>query len=98
MWSEGPLCQLEGLSVKVRDLSVKVRQIRLRSFGHIRRTEGSLLNGVEEVRIGSRWPVGRPKKKWRAHVTEDMNTLGIKVYIAHDCQLWKAMITHPTPL
>ena len=32
-------------------------------------------------------PVGRPKKKWRACLTEDMNTLGIEEYMAHDRQL-----------
>ena len=77
----------------VEVLSVKVRPRRLRWFGHARRAEGSLLNEVEEVRIGGRWPVGRPKKKWRVCLSEDMNTLGIKDYMAHDCRLWKAVIT-----
>ena len=74
----------------MEDLSVKVRQRRQRWFGHVRRTEGSLLNEVEEVMIGGRWPVGRPKKKWRSCLTEDMNTLGIKEHMAQDCLLWKA--------
>ena len=46
----------------VEDLSVKVRQRRLSWFGHVGRAEGSLLNEVEGVRIGGRWPVGRPRK------------------------------------
>ena len=74
-----------------------MKQRRLRWFGHVRRAEGSFLNEAE-VKIGGRWLVGRPNKKWRACLTEDMNTLGINEYIAQDCQLWKAVITHPTPL
>ena len=81
----------------MEDLSVKVRQRGLRWFGHVRRVEGSLLNEVEEMRIVGRRPVGRPKKNWRACLTEDMNTLGIEEYMAHDRQLWKAVISHPTP-
>ena len=71
--------------------------VRLRWFGHVRRAEGSLLNEVEEVRILGGRPVGRPKKDRRACLTEDLNTLGIKEYMAHDRQLWKAVITRPTP-
>ena len=48
--------------------------------------------------IGGRWPVGMPKKKWRACLIEAVNTLGIEVHMAQDSQLWKAVITHPTPL
>ena len=81
----------------VEDLSVKVRQRRMRWFGHIRRAEGSLLNEAEEMRIVGRQPVERPKKKWRARLTEDMNTLGIEEYMAYNRQLWKAVITRPTP-
>ena len=81
----------------VEDLSVKVRQRRLRWFGHVRRAEGSLLNEVEGMRIVGRRPVGRPRKKWRACLTEDMNTLRIEEHMAYDLQLWKAAITCPTP-
>ena len=83
--------------VRVEDLSVKLKQRRLRWFGHVKRTEGILLKGVEEVMIGGRWPVARPKKKWIACLIEDINTLGIEEHIAQDHQLWKAVITHPTP-
>jgi len=48
----------------VEDLSVKLRQRRLRWFGQVRRAEGSLVKEVEEVKIGGKRPVERPKKKW----------------------------------
>ena len=82
----------------VEDLSVKVRQRRLKWFGHIKRAEDSLFNEVEEMRIGGRRPVGRLKTNWRVCLKEDMNTLGIKEYMAHDHQLWKAVIICPTLL
>ena len=80
----------------MEDLFVKMRQRRLRFLGHVR-SEESLLNEVEEMRIGGRRRAGRPKKKWRACLAEDMSTLGVKEYMAHDRQLWKAVITRPTP-
>ena len=47
------------------------------------------------MKIVGRRSVGRPKKKWRACLTEDMNTLGIEEYMAHNHQLWKAVFTCP---
>ena len=41
--------------------------------------------------------MGRYKNKWRACLTEDMNTMGIKEQMAHDCQLWQAVITYLAP-
>ncbi|XP_063851530.1 uncharacterized protein LOC135094941 [Scylla paramamosain] len=80
----------------VEDLSVELRTRRLRWFGHVRGVEGGALSEVE-MRVGGRWPVGRPKKKWRKCVTEDMNLLGIEEHMEQDRQLWKAVIAHPTP-
>ena len=74
--------------------TLRLSSTRLRWFGYLGRPNGSLLNGVEEVRTGGRQLVGRPKIKWRACLTEDMNTLGIKEHMAHDCQLWQAVITY----
>ena len=39
---------------------------------------------------------GKAKKIWKVCFTEDMNTLGMKEYMAHDRQLLKVVITHPT--
>ena len=41
--------------------------------------------------------VGKPKKKWRACLIDDINTLGIEEHMTKDRQLWKAVITSPTP-
>ena len=86
-WQDGKSSTKVKEMCRVEDLSVKVRQRRLRWFGHVRRARGSLLNEVEEIRIAGRQPVGRPKKKWRVCLTEDMNTLGIKEHKAQDRQL-----------
>ena len=85
------MCVLSGGSL------CYVRQRRLRWFGQIGWAEGSLLNEVEKVRIGGRQPVRRPKTKQRVCLTEDMNTLEKKECTAQDSQLWKAVITSPTP-
>ena len=81
----------------VDDLSVKLRQKRLRWFGHVKRAEGSLLYEVGEMRVEGQRPVGRPKKRWKDCVMEDMDLLGIEERMAQDRQRWKAAIARPTP-
>ena len=74
----------------VEMLSVKLRQRRLKCFGHRKRAENSLFNEVEELKVSGRQLVGRPKKKWRACLIENMNTLGTQGYMVQDHQLRKA--------
>ena len=71
-------------------LSVKLKQRRLKCFGHRQRAENSLLNEVEELKVSGRQLVERPKKKRRACLIENMNTLGTQGCIVQDHQLWKA--------
>ncbi|MPC27829.1 hypothetical protein E2C01_021013 [Portunus trituberculatus] len=73
----------------VKDLSVELSKKKLRWFRH----EKSGRRGVEQGGGGE----GRPKKRWRECVMEDMNLLGIDEHMAQDHQLWKAVITCPTP-
>ena len=63
----------------------------------MKRVEGGVLGEVREVRVGGRWPTGRPRKKWNDCVMEDMNFLGVGEYVVQDQQMWRAIITHPTP-
>ena len=47
---------------------------------------------IGEVRVGGRWPAGRPRKKWSDCVMEDINLLGVEEHVAQDRQMWRAFI------
>ena len=55
--------------------------------GHVKRAGGGVLGEVGEVRVGARWPPGRPRKKWSDCVMEDINLLGVKEHVAQNRQM-----------
>ena len=89
-WQESRSNQEVADMCGLEDLSAKLRKRRLTWFGHVKRAEGGLLLEVEEMRVEGRRPVGRPKKRWKDCVTEDMNFLGIDERVIQDRQRWKA--------
>lgn len=55
--------------------------------------------GVERGRGGEGWRLtasGNAKEKVEKVCDRGKNLLGIEEHMAQDCQLWKAVITHPT--
>ena len=46
----------------------------------MKKAERDVLNEVEELRVESQRPEGRPKKKWSGCVTEYINILGIEEF------------------
>ena len=63
----------------------------------MKRVEEGVLREVEGLRVGRRWLVGRPRKRWKGCVMEDMNILGIEEYMAQDREMWRTVIARPTP-
>ena len=53
----------------------------------MKRAEGDVLAEVEEVRIGGKRPVGRPRKRWSDCVMEGMNLFGVEEHVAQDRRL-----------
>ncbi len=90
-WSKkvAEMCGVEGLSFKLR-------KRRLRWFDRMERAREGVLSEVREMRVGGRWPVGRPRKKWSECVREDMNVLGTEEEMAQDRKMWRTVITRPT--
>ena len=82
----------------VEDVAVKIRQRRLRWYGHVRRSqEESILREVEELAVGGRRPVGRPRKTWIKCVREDMELMRIDEDLVQDREQWRSVIARPTP-
>lgn len=81
----------------VKELEVRLRQGRLRWFGHVRRAEHSMMRRVEEMEVGGRRPVGRPKKTWRRCIQQDMDQLGVNEGLVQDRREWRRVIARPTP-
>ena len=77
-------------------LSDVVRSHRLRWAGHVaRRGENSLLQKVLNAVPEGRRPAGRPRRRWRDAVSEDLRLLGRDEdwQIAKDRQDWRALMS-----
>ena len=78
-------------------LSDVVRSHRLRWAGHVaRRGENSLLQMVLNAVPEGRRPAGRPRRRWRDAVSEDLRLLGRDEdwqQIAQDRQDWRALVS-----
>ena len=75
-----------------------IRGMRLRWFGHVVRAgEESMLKQVEELEVAGRRPRGRPRKRWKEVVRQDMRVLGIEEGMAEDRELWRRAVARPTP-
>ena len=74
----------------VNDINEKVKEIRMRWYGHVRRREeGHPARVAMESRIPGRRPRGRPKKRWRDNVKEDLIHFGVRPEEALERQNWR---------
>lgn len=74
----------------VDDINIKVKEIRMRWYGHVRRMkEGQPAREAMENRVPGKRPRGRPKKRWRDNVREDMNHFNVRPEDVLDRQTWK---------
>ena len=96
-WQDGRTSIEVAKACGVEDLVSVLTRRRLRWFGHVERAEGGVLQELREMRVEGQRPPGRPKKKWRRCVVEDMNTLGIEEHMAQNRQMWRKVIARPTP-
>ena len=75
-----------------------LRRTRLRWFGHVsRREEGHIIKRAMDLEVGGRRPAGRPRRRWRQCIEEDMRFLNITEDMAGDRNQWKRLIRGPTP-
>ena len=85
------------MKMKVGSLRSKLRELRLRWKGHISRKEEDYVGrAIQQMKVGKR-KRGRPKRRWRDCVKEDMEEAGLQEADAHDRALWKDKSTPATP-
>lgn len=76
--------------LRVSDINEKVREIRMRWYGHVRRrNEGHPARMAMESEVPGKRPRGRPRKRWRDNVREDMAHFGVRPEEALDRTTWK---------
>ncbi|XP_047495895.1 uncharacterized protein LOC125043701 [Penaeus chinensis] len=69
----------------VSDINEKVKEIRMRWYGHVkRREEGHAAKVAMESKVPGRRPRGKPRKRWRDNVKEDMSHFSVP---------WKVSLT-----
>ena len=86
-------------SVKVVEILKKVQEGRLRWYGHIlRREEEHIGRQTMDMEVQGRRRRGRPKKRWRDCVREDLRGMGIDEAEAADRRRWKRLIRNSDPI
>ena len=84
-------------SVKVGELVGKIRESRLRWFGHVERREDSYVGRrVQTLQTGMRRR-GRPKRRWKDCVSEDLCAAGVQPEDAQDRAKWRGQSAPATP-
>ncbi|XP_063585426.1 uncharacterized protein LOC134762814 [Penaeus indicus] len=74
----------------VSDINEKVKEIRMRWYGHVkRREEGHPAKVAMESIVPGRRPRGRPKKRWRDNVKEDMSHFDVRPEEALERKIWR---------
>ena len=86
-------------SFGVDELPCKIVQRRSAWFGHIERRQHDehLLRKVSEMEVEGKRRRGRPKRRWRNCVNDDMESLGITIALALDRTAWKANLHKERP-
>ena len=83
--------------LKVEKLSDKLREARLRWFGHVMRREETYVGKrVMEIVVGKR-KRGRPRRRWKDCVKEDMAVVGVTEKVAEDRRRWRIAIRTGDP-
>ncbi|XP_063596700.1 uncharacterized protein LOC134773428 [Penaeus indicus] len=73
----------------VSDINEKVKEIRMRWYRHVKRREGHPAKVAMESIVPGRRPRGRPKKRWRDNVKEDMSHFGVRPEEALEREIWR---------
>ena len=81
------------------EISKKVQEGRLRWYGHLlRREDDHVGRHAMEMEVQGRRRRGRPRKRWRDCVGEDLRGKGIDEAEAQDRNRWKRLIRNGDPI
>ena len=86
-------------STKVVEISKKVQEGRLRWYGHLMRRENDHVGrNTMEMEVQGRRRRGRPRKRWRDCVRDDMQLKGINEEDTQDRNQWRRLIQNGDPI
>ena len=86
-------------SVKVTELSKKMQEVRLRWYGHVMRRENDYVGRkVMEMDVLGRRRRGRPKKRWKDCVVEDMREKNLLEHYVQDRTRWRRLTMNNDPI
>ena len=86
-------------STKVVEISKKIQEGRLRWYGHLlRRDEDHVGRCTMEMKVQGRRKRGRPRKRWRDCVRDDLQLKGITEEEAQDRNKWRRLIQNGDPI
>ena len=86
-------------STKVIEVSKKVQEGRLRWYGHLlRREDDHVGRRTMEMEVQGRRRRGRPRKRWRDCVGNDMRAKGVNEEDALDRNRWRRLIQNGDPI
>jgi len=79
--------------IGVKSIEDKIRDIKLRCFGHIRRSMDAPMRRCEKIdHPEHRRSRGRLKKNWSKVIRHDLKTLGLVEDMTQDRRLWRSRI------
>ncbi|KAL1451862.1 hypothetical protein WDU94_006198 [Cyamophila willieti] len=84
---------------KVTEVSKKIQERRLQWYGHVeRRDESYIGKRIENIIERGRKGRGRPKKRWRNCVNEDLREKSLSGNEAHNRTAWKRLTKNADPV
>ena len=86
-------------TVKVIEVSKKAQEARLRWYGHVmRRDEEYVGRRMMEMEIPGRRQRGRPKKRWKDCIREDMREKNLNGNMIYDRSSWRRLTKNSDPI
>ena len=88
-------------TTKVVEALKKVQERRLQWYGHVKRRDGQYLgNRISDMRVEGRRRRGRPKRRWKDCVEEDLRSKGIDLDSAEyeNRGVWKRLTRNSDPV
>ncbi|KAI5715312.1 hypothetical protein M8J77_013954 [Diaphorina citri] len=84
--------------IKVTEISKKIQESRLRWFGHVeRREEDYVGKRTAEIQVAGRRGRGRPKKRWKNCVHQDLREKGLNGNEVHNRADWRRLTQNADP-
>ena len=86
-------------TAKITEVTKKVQGRRMQWFGHIkRRKEEYVGRRILDVELEGRRQRGRPKKRWKDCIGEDLRERGLREEDVVDLALWRRLVRNSDPI